>query len=113
MTRKNDREGDIAEIERRAADRYPVDVPLTLSIGDQSVACRMVEMSAMGARLRSERPLEVGDTLVLDLPSAGRTEATVVRCTDSYVAVSFEGAVIVAQLSSPRYPSLTSPANRA
>ncbi len=88
----------VAEIERRSADRYPVDVPLTLSVGDQSEACRIVELSAKGARLHADRMLSVGDTLVLDLPSAGRIEATVVRCTDAYVAVAFEGAVIVAQI---------------
>jgi len=84
--------------DRRAFPRYAVDLPAHLSINGTSAPCRLVDVSASGALLRTERRLGVGDRLSVDLPHCGPTIGTVVRLTPSHVAVSFRGLLVVSKL---------------
>ena len=85
--------------DRRAFPRYAVDLPANLSINGASAPCHLVDISASGALLRTERRLGVGDRVSVDLPHCGPTIGTVVRLTPSHVAVSFRGLLVVGKLS--------------
>lgn len=84
--------------DRRAHPRYAVDLPAHLSINGKSAGCRLVDVSAGGALLRTRRALTVGDMVSVDLPHCGPTIGTVVRLTPSHVAVSFRGLLVVSRL---------------
>ena len=84
--------------DRRAFPRYAVDMPAHLSINGASAPCHLVDISASGALLRTERKLGVGDRISVDLPHCGPTIGTVVRLTPSHVAVSFRGLLVVSRL---------------
>ena len=84
--------------DRRAFPRYAVDLPTHLSINGTSAPCHVVDVSASGALLRTERRLGVGDRISVDLPHCGPTIGTVVRLTPSHVAVSFRGLLVVSKL---------------
>jgi hypothetical protein len=84
--------------DRRAFPRYAVDLPAHLSINGTSAPCHLVDVSASGALLRTDRRLGVGDRISVDLPHCGPTIGTVVRLTASHVAVSFRGLLVVSKL---------------
>ena len=84
--------------DRRAFPRYAVDLPAHLTINGASAPCHLVDVSASGALLRTERRLGVGDRISVDLPHCGPTIGTVVRLTPSHVAVSFRGLLVVSKL---------------
>ncbi|HNB28177.1 MAG TPA: PilZ domain-containing protein [Alphaproteobacteria bacterium] len=90
-----------ATADRRAFPRYTVDLPASLSINGQSAPCKLVDVSAGGALLRTDRKVAVGDMVSVDLPHCGPTIGTVVRLTPSHVAVSFRGLLVVSQLCEP------------
>jgi hypothetical protein len=84
--------------DRRAFPRYAVDLPAHLSINGTSAPCHLVDVSASGALLKTDRRLGVGDRISVDLPHCGPTIGTVVRLTPSHVAVSFRGLLVVSKL---------------
>lgn len=84
--------------DRRAFPRYAVDLPADLSINGKSAPCHLVDISASGALLRTDRRLGIGDRVSVDLPHCGPTIGTVVRLTASHVAVSFRGLLVVSKL---------------
>jgi PilZ domain len=84
--------------DRRAFPRYAVDLPTHLSINGTSAPCHVVDVSASGALLRTDRRLGIGDRISVDLPHCGPTIGTVVRLTPSHVAVSFRGLLVVSKL---------------
>ncbi|HEV8388255.1 MAG TPA: PilZ domain-containing protein [Dongiaceae bacterium] len=84
--------------DRRAFPRYAVDLPAHLSINGKSAPCHLIDVSASGALLRTDRRLGVGDRISVDLPHCGPTIGTVVRLTPSHVAVSFRGLLVVSKL---------------
>ena len=90
-----------APADRRAFPRYTVDLPASLSINGQSAPCKLVDVSAGGALLRTDRKVAVGDMVSVDLPHCGPTIGTVVRLTPSHVAVSFRSLLVVSQLYEP------------
>ena len=85
--------------DRRAYPRFSVDLPAHLEINGKSARCRLVDVSAGGALLRTSRSLMVGDTVSVDLPHCGPTLGKVVRLTPSHVAVSFRGLLVVSKLT--------------
>ena len=87
--------------DRRAFPRYTVDLPAHLSVNGRSAPCRLVDVSAGGALLRTDRKVAVGDLVSVDLPHCGPTIGTVVRLTSSHVAVSFRGLLVVSELCAP------------
>jgi hypothetical protein len=87
--------------DRRAFPRYAVDLPAHLSINGRSAPCQLVDVSAGGALIRTERTVRVGDLVSVDLPHCGPTIGTVIRLTPSHVAVSFRGLLVVSQLYEP------------
>lgn len=89
------------DADRRAFPRYAIDLPAYLSINGQSAPCKLVDVSAGGALLRTDRRVAVGDLVSVDLPHCGPTIGTVVRLTPSHVAVSFRGLLVVSQLCEP------------
>jgi hypothetical protein len=87
-----------SKADRRAFPRYAVDLPAHLTINGASAPCHLVDVSASGALLRTERRLGVGDKISVNLPHCGPTIGTVVRLTPSHVAVSFRGLLVVSKL---------------
>lgn len=87
-----------SNVDRRAFPRYAVDLPAHLSINGKSAPCHLVDVSASGALLRTDRRLGIGDRVSVDLPHCGPTIGTVVRLTPSHVAVSFRGLLLVSKL---------------
>lgn len=87
-----------AKADRRAYPRISVDMPAHLSVNGKSAPCRLVDVSAGGALLRTKRHLHLGDMVSVDLPHCGPTIGTVVRLTPSHVAVSFRGLLVVSEL---------------
>ena len=87
--------------DRRAFPRFSVDLPAHLSINGRSARCRLVDLSAGGALIRTRRQVAVGDMISVDLPHCGPTIGTVVRLTPSHVAVSFRGLLVVSELCAP------------
>lgn len=84
--------------DRRAFPRFSVDMPAHLSINGKTAPCRLIDVSAGGALIRTKRHVEVGDMVSVDLPHCGPTIGTVVRLTPSHVAVSFRGLLVVSEL---------------
>jgi len=84
--------------DRRAYPRFSVDMPAHLSVNGKSAPCRLVDVSASGALIRTRRHLTVGDTVSVDLPHCGPTIGTVLRLTPSHVAVSFRGLLVISEL---------------
>ena len=84
--------------DRRAFPRYAVDLPAHLTINGASAPCHLVDVSASGALLKTDRRLGIGDRISVDLPHCGPTIGTVVRLTPSHVAVSFRGLLVVGKL---------------
>lgn len=101
MHAPNSRQRTAAGMDRRAFPRYAVDLPAHLSINGQAAPCKLVDVSAGGALLRTDRKVAVGDMVSVDLPHCGPTIGTVVRLTPSHVAVSFRGLLVVSQLCEP------------
>jgi len=85
--------------DRRAYPRFEVDLPAHLEIDGKSARCRLIDVSAGGALLRTRRVMMVGDTVSVDLPHCGPTLGKVVRLTPSHVAVSFRGLLVVSKLT--------------
>src|SRR5262245_6836549 len=96
LPKPHDRRSSPAD--RRAFPRYAIDLPTHLSINGASAPCHVVDVSAGGALLRTDRRLGVGDRVSVDLPHCGPTLGTVVRLTPSHVAVSFRGLVVVSKI---------------
>jgi hypothetical protein len=84
--------------DRRAFPRYAVDLPAHLSINGATAPCHLIDVSASGALLKTDRRLGIGDRISVDLPHCGPTIGTVVRLTPSHVAVSFRGLLVVSKL---------------
>ncbi len=90
-----------ADADRRAFPRYSIDLPAHLHVNGQTAPCQLVDVSAGGALLRTDRKVAVGDLVSVDLPHCGPTIGTVIRLTPSHVAVSFRGLLVVSQLYEP------------
>jgi hypothetical protein len=88
----------VTKADRRAFPRYAVDLPANLSVNGATAPCHLVDVSASGALLKTDRRLGVGDRVSVDLPHCGPTIGTVVRLTASHVAVSFRGLLLVGKL---------------
>ncbi|MET1025965.1 MAG: PilZ domain-containing protein [Dongiaceae bacterium] len=84
--------------ERRASPRYAVNLPTHLSIRGAEVPCRLVDISASGALLQTNRMAQVGDKISVDLPGLGPTIGNVVRITKSHLAVGFPGLLVINDL---------------
>ncbi len=84
--------------ERRASPRYAVNMPTHLSVRGVDVPCRLVDISAGGALLRTDRMAQVGDKISVDLPGLGPTIGDVVRITRSHLAIAFPGLLIINDL---------------
>jgi len=91
-------------IERRAHKRYAVDLPIDIKLNGQNLSCRLVDISAGGALVRTDRRVEVGDKVAIDLPNEGTVIGTVVRLTPSHIALSFPGLVVVSKFLPERPP---------
>ncbi|MBL9034234.1 MAG: PilZ domain-containing protein, partial [Rhodospirillaceae bacterium] len=63
--------------DRRAFPRYAIDLPAYLSINGQSAPCKLVDVSAGGALLHTDRHVAVGDLVSVDLPHCGPAIGTV------------------------------------
>lgn len=98
-SKSHDRRNSNAD--RRAFPRFSVDLPAHLSVNGRSAPCRLVDVSAGGALIRTKRQVAVGDLVSVDLPHCGPTIGTVVRLTPSHVAVSFRGLLVVSELCTP------------
>ncbi|MFI5317017.1 MAG: PilZ domain-containing protein [Myxococcota bacterium] len=61
--------------ERRGRSRVPLGGEARVSVGRTSHSAKLVELSASGARLRVEAPLEAGDWIELELPAELRSAA--------------------------------------
>jgi hypothetical protein len=88
--RKND--------ERRASTRYAVNLPTHLSIQGADAECRLIDISATGALLKTNRAAVVGDKISVDLPGLGPTIGTVVRISESHLAIAFPGLLVINHL---------------
>lgn len=88
--RKND--------ERRASQRYAVNLPTHLSVQGVDAECRLIDISATGALLKTNRAAVVGDKISVDLPGLGPTIGTVVRISESHLAVAFPGLLVINHL---------------
>lgn len=84
--------------ERRAAPRYAVNLPTHLDIQGSEVACRLIDISASGALLKTNRAALVGDKVSVDLPGLGPIIGSVVRITPSHIAVAFPGLLVINHL---------------
>jgi hypothetical protein len=84
--------------ERRASPRYAVNLPTHLSIMGNDVPCRLVDISASGALLKTGRAAQVGDKVSVDLPGLGPTIGSVARITSSHLAVAFPGLLVINHL---------------
>jgi hypothetical protein len=84
--------------ERRASPRYAVNLPTHLSVRGNAVPCRLIDISAGGALLKTERPAQVGDKISVDLPGLGPTIGSVARITKSHLAVAFPGLLVINHL---------------
>ncbi len=85
--------------ERRAHQRYVVDLPTHVVVNGQAVTCRLVDMSRGGALVEAPVPVTVGDRVLLDLPDHGRVIATIVRTSPVSFALAFAGTVILSRTS--------------
>lgn len=81
--------------ERRRAPRHQVDVATHVSVDNRRIACRLVDISAGGARIHAAARLEPGKTLQVELPGLGAVPATVVRAASDHVALAFPGVVLI------------------
>ena len=63
----------MSTIDRRGAPRTRLDMPLNLTLGDETLTCRLRDISSSGIRFRSSRPLPLMSRvqLALELPSLG------------------------------------------
>jgi hypothetical protein len=84
--------------ERRASPRYAVNLPTHLSIQGVDAECRLIDISATGALLKTNRAAVVGDKISVDLPGLGPTIGNVVRITDSHMAIAFPGLLVINHL---------------
>jgi PilZ domain-containing protein len=84
--------------ERRASPRYAVNLPTHLSVRGTDVPCRLIDISASGALLRTDRMAHVGDKISVDLPGLGPTVGDVVRITQSHLAIGFPGLLVINDL---------------
>ncbi len=66
-----------------------------VSIDDRRIACRLVDISAGGARIHAAARLEPGKRIQVELPGIGAVPATVVRATPDHVALAFPGVVLI------------------
>jgi hypothetical protein len=96
-TLKSPQSSAISGPDRRAHRRYSVDLPIDVRLNGQVLACRLVDISAGGALVRTERRVEVGDKIAIDIPNEGTVIGTVVRLTPSHIALSFPGLVVVSK----------------
>ncbi len=83
--------------ERRAHQRYVVDLPAQVVVDGRVIACRLVDLSRGGALVEAPVPVTVGDRVMLDLPDGGRAVATIVRTTPVSFAMAFAGTVILSR----------------
>ncbi len=84
--------------ERRASPRYEVNLPTHLSIQGMDAECRLIDISATGALLKTNRAAVVGDKISVDLPGLGPTIGTVARITDTHMAIAFPGLLVINHL---------------
>lgn len=84
--------------DRRAHQRFNVDLPTTLTVNGQAVSCRLVDVSASGALVYTDKKVELGDKVTIDLPNHGTLLGKVVRLSKSHIALSFPGLVVVSRL---------------
>lgn len=71
------------EVDRRQAERFPVDLPCRLSIAGQSSTARVTDMSMHGAYIRSGSIVPVGTRGTLTADSIGFPLQFTVRATEN------------------------------
>lgn len=84
--------------ERRSSPRYAVNLPTHLVVQGVEAECRLIDISAGGALLRTNRAAMVGDKISVDLPGLGPTIGTVVRISASHMAIAFPGLLVINHL---------------
>ena len=84
--------------ERRLSPRYAVNLPAHLSIQGVAAECRLIDISAGGALLKTKRAAIVGDKVSVDLPGLGPTIGSVVRITEAHMAITFPGLLVINHL---------------
>lgn len=84
-----------ATSERRQAPRHRVDVATHVSVDDRRIACRLVDISAGGARIHAAARLDPGRQIQVELPGIGAVPATVVRAAPDHIALAFPGVVLI------------------
>jgi methyl-accepting chemotaxis protein len=75
--------GSTAEVNRRTASRYPVDLLCRLSVAGEIHAARMVDLSATGAQFREAPALMIGSTGTVSLDGIAIPLWFVVRSADN------------------------------
>ena len=84
--------------ERRIAERHVVNLPNKITIQDQRVDCRLVDVSTTGALLQTDALATVGSDVAVSLPGVGDIVGKVVRVTATHIALSFPGVLAISPL---------------
>ena len=88
---------DVLGHERRRFPRHPVDAVSEIWVGGQARACRLLDLSQGGARVRlPDLQPDPGTPVRLAIPNAGLREATVVFRGGSGVGVRFSEQTVAA-----------------
>ena len=75
----------------RKEERFPEDRPAFYRTNGALHPCRVADISASGALLRTDSPAPAADSLVLVLDDVGALPARIVRATGNRLAVCFDG----------------------
>lgn len=84
--------------ERRVAERFVVNLPNQIIVGDRRIDCRLVDISNTGALIETEERASVGADLHIMFPDGQDKIGRVVRLTETHIALSFPGELMVAPL---------------
>jgi hypothetical protein len=79
----------VATKEQRATQRHVVNLPTHLKLGAERVACRLLDISAGGARVSSAAQLAIGAQVALEIPRHGQEIASVVRAAQPQFGLAF------------------------
>jgi hypothetical protein len=81
--------------ERRAAPRHVVHLPSTITVGERTYRCLVVDLAQGGAVVDAPAPVSEGDRVVLRLAGQQDITARVVRTTETGFALAFAGVAIL------------------
>jgi PilZ domain len=102
---------------RRTDERLPVEWmgQLTL-VDDRSFACKVLDVSLAGVQVESDAEVEIGDELVLSIPTVGAFAGTVRWLTEQRIGLSLEAGpdLLLKRVAEDRdkYPDLPPKAQR-